>query len=206
MSLQPSSHEEKFLSDVIFGITLAGTAQRGKLYRREAAPSERNRFRLALRSALENLAQQYRVPVNDDQHVTNIKNLALTLSKQYPEALNGSRFRIGSAQKALNLYLKMLWCLDRIPTPPHCPFDAIVLSHVPGCASVRWTQLDSLPEYQRIVRCARSAANGGSLAEWELHLYTAALSALLTWRHLPSARHNKSLDRSAGRMFRNLIN
>jgi hypothetical protein len=110
--------------------------------------------------------------------MTNIKNLAQTLSKKYPEALHGSRFRIGSAQKALNLYLKMLWCLDRIPTPPHCPFDAIVLSHIPGCQSVRWTQLDSLPEYQRIVRCARSAANGVSLAEWELHLYTSALSAV----------------------------
>lgn len=176
MSLQPTSHKEKFLSDVVFGITLAGTVQRGKVYRREATTSERNRFRLALRAALENLAEQYRAPVNDDRHVTNIKNLAQTLSKQYPQALTGSRFRIGSAQKALNLYLKMLWCFDRIPTPPHCPFDAIVLSHVPGCELLRWTQLDSLPEYRRIVRCARSETNGVSLAEWELHLYTAALS------------------------------
>jgi hypothetical protein len=198
MSLQPNSHKDKFLTDVAFGITLAGTAQRSKLYRRESTADERNRFRLALRCTLESLAQQYRTRVTDARHVANIKDLARTLSKRHPDALNGARFRIGPAQKALNLYLKMLWCLDRIPTPPHCPFDRIVLSHVPGCERVNWTQLDSLPEYERIVRCARSAANGVALADWELHLYTAALSASRGSRLRP-ARHNKSLT-SGGRM------
>lgn len=180
MSLQPNPHKEQFLADVIFGITLAGTSQRGNLYRREATTHQRNTFRLALRRALENLAEQYSAPVTDNGHVANIYNLAETLSKQHADALAGSRFRIGSAQKALNLYLKMLWCLDRIPTPPHCPFDRIVLSHVPGCERVNWTQFDSLSDYERIVRCARSAANGVPLAEWELLLYTAALSAART--------------------------
>lgn len=177
MSLQTNSHKEKFLSDVIFGITLAGTSQRGNLYRREATTNERNKFRPALRRALENVAEQYRTPVGDDRHIANINNLAKTLSQQQAHALNGRRFRIGSAQKALNLYLKMLWCLDRIPMPPHCPFDRIVLSRAPGCEGMNWTQLDSLHDYKHIVRCARSAANGVPLAEWELHLYTAALSA-----------------------------
>ena len=177
MSLQSNSDKDKFLADVAFGIALAGTAQRGKVYRRESSADERKNFRSALRCALENLAQQYDAPVTDDRHVSNIDDLARTLSKQHPEALNASSFRIGSAQKALNLYLKMLWCFDRIPTPPHCPFDRVVLSRVPGCESVKWTQLDSLPEYERIVRRARSVSNGVSLADWELHLYTSALSA-----------------------------
>src|SRR5258706_7444690 len=177
MSLQPNSDKVKFLADVAFGIALPGTAQRGKVYRRESSADERKNFRSALRLALENLAQQYDAPVTDDRHVSNIDDLARTLSNQHPEAFNASRFRIGSAQKALNLYLKMLWCFDCIPTPPHCPFDRVVLSRLPGCESVKWTQLDSLPEYERIVRCARSVSNGVSLADWELHLYTSALAA-----------------------------
>jgi hypothetical protein len=176
MSLS-NSDKENFLSDVAFGIAFAGTVQRGKLYRPESAPDERIKFRAALRTALEHLAEEYRAPVTDDRHVANINNLADTLSRQHPTALNSDRFRIGSAQKALNLYLKMLWCFDRIPTPPHCPFDRIVLSHVSGCERVKWTQLDSLPEYKRIVHCARSASKGVPLADWELHLYTEALSA-----------------------------
>jgi len=160
MSLQTKSHQDKFLSDVIFGITLAGTAQRGNLYRHEASTDERNQFRLALRCALETIAEQYRGPVADALHLANINDLARTLSKRHRKALTNGRFRIGSAQKALNLHLKMLWCLDRISTPPHCPFDRIVLSHVPGCEGVNWTQFDSLAEYLHIVRCARAAANG----------------------------------------------
>jgi hypothetical protein len=171
------SDREAFLRDVVFGIALNGTAQRGKLYREGSGETERRALRSALRRALENLIEQYRNGLSEAEHIANIDQLAQMLSAEHADALNSGRFRIGSAQKALNLYLKLLWCLDRIPTPPHCPFDAIVLSRVPGCEHVRWTQLDSLPEYQRIVACARTAAHDGSLAEWELHLYTAALSA-----------------------------
>src|SRR6266404_2084211 len=62
MSLQPNSDKAKFLADVAFGIALAGTAQRGKVYRRESSADERKNFRSALRRALENLAQQYDTP------------------------------------------------------------------------------------------------------------------------------------------------
>jgi len=171
------SDREAFLRDVVFGIALNGTAQRGKLYREGSSETERRALRSALRRALENLVEQYRNGLSEAEHIANIDQIARTLSAEHADALNSGRFRIGSAQKALNLYLKLSWCLDRIPTPPHCPFDAIVLSRVPGCEHVRWTELDSLPEYQRIVACARTAAHGGSIAEWELHLYTAALSA-----------------------------
>lgn len=40
---------------------------------------------------------------------------------------------------------------------------------------MRWTQLDSLPEYERIVRQAKAAAGNSTIAEWELRLYDAAL-------------------------------
>ncbi|HQX52724.1 MAG TPA: hypothetical protein PLY87_20215 [Planctomycetaceae bacterium] len=173
---QSDSHKENFLANVGFGIALAGTAQRGKLYRPESTPDERQRFRLTLRTALENLAQEYRVPITDDRHFVNINDLADRLSQRHRAALNGDRFRIGSAQKALNLYLKMLWCFDRIPTPPHCPFDSIVLSLVPGCKRIKWTQLDSLEDYKHIVHLARVAANGVSLSEWELRVFTETLS------------------------------
>ena len=172
-----NSEQQKFLADVSFGVALMGTVQRGKLYREGATETQKRAFRSALRYALENLIEQYQRGVSEEEHLVNIDSLARTLSEKYPDALKGGRFRIGSAQKALNLYLKLLWCLDQIPTPPHCPFDYVVLSRIPGCEHVRWTQLDSLPEYQRIVDCAKVAAGGVSLADWELNLYGAAQSA-----------------------------
>jgi hypothetical protein len=172
-----NSEQQKFLADVSFGVALLGTVQRGKLYREGASETQKRAFRSALRSALEILIEQYREGVSEEEHIVIIDNLALTLSEKYPDALKGGRFRIGSAQKALNLYLKLLWCLDQIPTPPHCPFDSVVLSRIPGCEHVRWTQLDSLSEYQRIVDYAKVAAGKVPLADWELCLYGAAQSA-----------------------------
>lgn len=46
-------------------------------------------------------------------------------------------FRIGSAQKALNLYRKYLWCLGYIPFPPHCPFDATIIDQLPVCQKIK---------------------------------------------------------------------
>jgi hypothetical protein len=166
--------QQAFLEDEFFSMTLMATVQRGRLYREGSRETERDAFRCALRAELESLTEQYRAGVSESQHLANIENLANTLSCAHASILNGGRFRIGSAQKALNLYLKYMWCLGRIPAPPHCPFDLMVLSRLPGCSDVRWTQLDSLPEYERIVSHAKIAAGDSHLAEWELHLYNAA--------------------------------
>src|SRR5947209_17938392 len=120
------SERQAFLADVVFSIALNGTVQRGKLYREGSTELQRRAFRAARRCALEELIERYRVGVSEEEHLANINALAQSLSDGQPDALKDKRFRIGSAQKALNLYLKFLWCLDRIPTPPHCPFDAVV--------------------------------------------------------------------------------
>jgi hypothetical protein len=124
---------------------------------------------------LEGLVEEYRQGISEDEHFKNINNLTEALSNgRAAEALKNGCFRIGSAQKALNLYLKFLWCLDLIPTPPHCPFDSMILSRVPECEDIKWTQLDDPLEYRRIVECAKKVAGVAPLAEWELHVYTEA--------------------------------
>jgi|SRR5208337_3033874 len=164
--------QQTFLADEFFSMTLMATVQRGRLYREGSSEDSREAFRRALRSRLERLREQYAAGVSEDQHLANIENLANELSGS--DALKERRFRIGSAQKALNLYLKYMWCSGRVATPPHCPFDSVVLSRLPSCRNVRWTQLDSLDAYKQLVQEARKAAGGNSLAEWELRLYNDA--------------------------------
>jgi hypothetical protein len=163
-----------FLKDELFSMTLMATVQRGKVYSAGATEGQKDAVRQTLRSELEQLTPNYREAVPETQHVENIASLANRLSAQHSHALDKGRFRIGSAQKALNLHLKYLWCLDLISLPPHCPFDAIVLSRIPGCSDVRWTALDSLEEYEKIVRAARAVACDCPLPLWELRLYNAA--------------------------------
>ena len=45
----------------------------------------------------------------------NIVALSEGLSEDHADILAGKRFRVGTAQKALNLYLKYLWCLQNSP-------------------------------------------------------------------------------------------
>jgi len=168
--MTPMQEQQEFLAGLVFGSTLAGTTQRGHLYRKESNELIRKQFRSALRFALENLWPQYKQQISHEQHCANIKALSDELSGAHMDALIGGRFRIGSAQKALNLYLKFMWCLDQIERPPHCPFDSWIVSKIPGC-KVKWTQLTTLDEYEYLVGQARRVAGDMPLAEWELREY-----------------------------------
>lgn len=170
----PMAEHRAFLRRECFALTLGATAQRAHLYQSGTSEALRRAFQASLRTLLEDIAESYRTPVGEDAHVASLERVASALSKKHADVLADGRFRIGTAQKALNLYLKYLWCLGEVPEPPHCPIDAVVLRHVPACKDVRWTRIDSIEEYRRIIGCAKIAAKGVSLAQWELVLYSAA--------------------------------
>jgi len=145
---------------------------------RELSEDEKTTVRECLSRFLAELGSRYRNPVTDDnEHTGAIKRIADELTARYGALLHDGRFRIGIAQKALNLYLKYLWCLGKIPTPPHCPFDKGVIDRLrPTIRQLGlqdpppWTELDSIEDYQPLVTAARSLAEpkGWSIAEWEL--------------------------------------
>jgi len=103
-----------------------------------------------------------RQPISDVEHCAAIARIADGLSGEFGGILIGGRLRFGTSQKALNCHLKYLWAFGEIPTPPHCPIDSIVLSHLGISAS--WTRCDSCEEYMRWINQIRKHLN---LAEWE---------------------------------------
>lgn len=169
-----SPSQKQFLLDECFSLTLMATVQRGHVYREGAEERLREDFRRGLRTGLEALATSYGTKVPDADHLRNIASLAENLSKAHAKALKGGRFRIGSARKALNLYLKYLWCLGEIPTPPHCPFDDEVISRLREYRGPKWTKLETVPQYEQLLKAARQVAGDTMLAEWELDLYNDA--------------------------------
>jgi len=169
--MQINPLQKTFIEDEFFSMTMQATAQRANLYRPGSAESARAAFRSGLQTRLIKLLEQYRNGLAEDMHFINITALADALSAAHADVLTDGRFRIGTAQKALNLYLKFMWCMGWIGEPPHCPFDAIILQYVPECKNMRWTKLDSLDDYKRIVECSKIAARGKTLALWELDIY-----------------------------------
>ncbi len=133
----------------------------------------REPFRKAFTSELLTQSERYQIGVGENEHLNIIENIAKKLTETHGNILHGGCLRIGTVQKGLNLYLKMLWCLEADwPTPPHCPIDRIVLQ----AARIyeNWTQLNSIAMYQEWVsKLHTHAARLGfsSLAEWELYTW-----------------------------------
>jgi hypothetical protein len=162
---------DEFIKDELFSLVIRAALGRSKTYAENPTRKQRKIFRDGLREALDAMLNEYKVPVSDGRHIENIKRLSDDISARYPNYLHNGRFRIGSAQKALNLYLKYLWCMDKVACPPHCPFDAIIINKLRPKKRINWTDMDSVVDYQLLVEMARKAANGGSIAEWELEIY-----------------------------------
>lgn len=162
---------DRFVVDELFSLVVQAALGRSKTYKDELPESERRAFRDGLRRALDAVVEGYVNPVSSDDHIDNIRRLADDMSEKFRSSLHDGRFRVGSSQKALNLYLKYLWCLGKISRPPHCPFDAVIISQL-GIKNPRsWTQLDDIGEYKTLVEFARRAAGGKELADWELNTY-----------------------------------
>jgi hypothetical protein len=94
------------------------------------------------------------------------------------EFLREYGYKIGIAQKLLNLYLKYLWCLNQIPKPPHCPVDKIIIDKCKPARGVKgrlkkWTKITLMSEYDEIIEVIRDDADKAdmSIAEWELSVY-----------------------------------
>jgi len=168
---------DNFLRDEFFNCSIRGAFQRGRVYCPEADENAHYRFREALRDWLSHRETSYTATLKEDEHVKNIGALSDEMSAAHAAKLMGGRFRIGIAQKVLNLYLKYLWCLGKIPTPPHCPFDAIIIDQLPDGPHDPWTQLDSIEKYLALVSAAKKLAGQKSLADWELNVYESVYSA-----------------------------
>ena len=89
-----------------------GTTQRGNLYTQNADKEQKISFHAALHRELKSMIIKYKYEVSENQHILNIQNISDEFSLKYNSLFKNGRFRIGSAQKSLNLWLKYLWCLN----------------------------------------------------------------------------------------------
>lgn len=153
---------------------MLGALARSNTYLENTPDNIKQDLHKAMKTKIDKLARQYEVQISEDVHLSNIGEFSNEISSDYSHYLQNGRFRIGIAQKAINLFLKYLWCADIIPEPPHCPFDAIIIRTLPGCEHVKWTNIDKIEDYKRLIVIAKQKAKGESLAVWELKEWNAS--------------------------------
>jgi hypothetical protein len=147
-----------------------GVRRGAKVYGRADIGDERSLFRAEWARLIRDESKRYINPArgaqpSDAEHCQAIQRISRNLSARFAECLVNGHVRFGISQKAFNLYLKYLWCLDIAPMPPHCPIDGIVLAA--GRIEASWTKCDSEQQYMEWIHALRDKARPRSLAEWE---------------------------------------
>lgn len=166
--------KKKFLIDQAIVNSIGAAFQHAGVYVQGLKDNDdqKDALREALAEKLRSLGTTYINAVAEEVHCQNIVSLADSLTLQFYGILRNGRFRIGIAQKALNLYLKYLWCLGDIPTPPHCPIDRSIIDKLNlnwrERGNFDWTKLDDIEKYKTLIQNCRDKAGSASVAEWEL--------------------------------------
>lgn len=167
--LKMTENQENFILQIILSNTQGSSFQRAYVYVEDIPERNKREFVRAFRDKLKSLEKIYRQKVSEKDHIENIEKFKDGLSKGFSAVLRGKKMRLGPAQKAVNLYLKFLWCLGYIKEPPHCPIDGIVLTKVKS--KIKWTKLDDVEEYRNIIDLIKKEAGKQSIAKWELDLW-----------------------------------
>lgn len=166
--------KRKFLISELWILSWNASVQRAAIYASDAEEKERIKFRENIISLIsDKILPEYKSPVAENKHEENIQILANQGSKVGKDILLPVGYKIGIAQKLLNLQLKYLWCLGLVSEPPHCPVDRVMIDKTTLKDTINWTQIEDIKTYRKVIEALRHAAapTGLSLAEWELKFY-----------------------------------
>ena len=100
---------------VALNSSLNASLQRNKTYNNGGSKSSRFELKEFWKKLLIKESKNYYVRKNSEYHNDAILRISNKMTFKYSHILHNNRFRIGTAQKSLNLYLKCLWCLGEIP-------------------------------------------------------------------------------------------
>ena len=165
-----------FLIGEIFSCTISASFSRNRVYYNDSVTdNEKIEFKDSIKRWLDELVNKYnnRECISSENIIENINSFANDLSNKHGNILDGNRFRIGTAQKLINVYLKYLWVIREIDEPPLCPLDGVVLNKLDEVDN--WTELDDLDRYKELIQIAQNKAKeegfGSHIARWELKVW-----------------------------------
>ncbi len=174
----PDDRRWLFLDEVFLSNSISAALGRSGTYKKDGPKNADVLLGSALRAELRKLAACYSgpegtQPVGPEEHIQKIAALVEAIKTSCAACLEDGSLRFGVAHKALNVYLKFLWCEGRIPMPPHCPFhgEMIAKLKLPTGCERRWTH-GTEKDYRAWITAAEIEAGTEPLARWELCLWT----------------------------------
>lgn len=160
-----------FIKNELFGMSWNASVQHNKVYLENIDTKSKSAFQFFIQKYIENnIISKYENEISENKHITIIKNLIDMIEESYSHILYNGKYKVGTAQKLLNLLLKYYWCIGLIGKPPHCPIDRIILLEV-GIRDINWTEIYSIEEYKNTIRNIKEKIGEKSLSDWELEIW-----------------------------------
>lgn len=165
--------KDKFLNREFWTLTFAAAFQRANVYRDNVSDTQKSDFKSKTRAFIEKSLMTYYSEniVTDEMHIENIKKLS-DFTSEFQSILQNGKLNFGVSQKMLNLYLKYLWCHNKITEPPHFPVDRRIQENIGFRPIVSWTRFEDSIDYMRIIDFVREKNNEfPTIAEFELKYF-----------------------------------
>jgi len=164
--------QENFVEKELWTLTWNASVQRVGLYKKDASKEDKQSFRNALIDFIKTkiIPNYKKSKVSEKKHYKYLADIITFAERKNgfgKKVLRNNCYKLGSAQKLLNLSLKYYWCCHKISKPPHCPVDYIVLSKL-NINDTRWTKLKEMDEYKAAIEKIKKAIGNDDLSQWEL--------------------------------------
>lgn len=171
--------------DTAISKSITASVQHNPTYHKDINQDLHDTVNNSWREFLLELIERYSHPSGVDSYEKDIERLKKHMNKNYTNAFMGTPhhrfntdpgFRISHAQKSISVFLKHLWCMNKIETPPQCPVDSIILKRAGSkYPNNTWIHVNSIDEHRAKIRILENAKNNEtpslSLAEWELRKF-----------------------------------
>ena len=165
--------KEEMMIGSLWQVTIYTAFQRAKVYSEKATIQDKKKVKQYLFKLITAKLPSYKTKVSEKVHIKNILSISKSINSKWSKSLHKKEIPIGVVQKAFNLYLKLMWCLDEVVTPPHCPVDKVIIDMLEKKHRTSWTKIRDIKVYENIISQLKLLAKdkGLSLAEWELSEY-----------------------------------
>ncbi|MCK5800494.1 MAG: hypothetical protein KAI47_25070 [Deltaproteobacteria bacterium] len=161
---------------------IAAASQHNVLYSKSCSVEKKKEIKYRWCIFLTSLIDRYKGVVSVAKYEQDITRLKSQMNKEFRDGFrddgNSSLepgFRISHAQKSISVFLKHMWCMGKVHTPPQCPVDRVVLIKA-GLSgnNAGWTHVNSIKEHRVKVGFLIEAmtTKDGSLSEWELRSFS----------------------------------
>ena len=166
--------KEEFLISECFMLSVNAAFQRANVYKDSSNAIRKVYLKRMMKGYIDNtIISQYKNDISEKDHIANIKSVS-DYSTCFEDILANGKLNFGVSQKLLNLYLKYMWCLGIITSPPpHFPVDSIIQKKL-KLKVIPWTKMKDEEDYLKVINHAKTVLPNYSyktIAELELMLF-----------------------------------